>query len=330
MENELVVTPKKIDLTPELVKNKIAIELAKNELAIQVLNDLEGKLVYNDDNLQNISDFRAKLKKAKKLVEDQREEQKKPILADGKNVDAGAKLLASELDRLDKKSGDSYTKLCQTIEARRLKEQQEKELKAKQKATVDHTIMRFSEKISSLLTVVEVNDIERLFNLELANVSKYGDSLQELKNRAQVIRTLIADRKGAIKEISNLEEKGNHAAENGQFEEVEKIFEQKEQREAFLKDNEIRILEQASQTTVSDTIEGETQYPVIKPKRTTDEFEVVDKNLAFKKKPEFFEIVENKEEIKKELKRLRSSGEWKEDQTELIVNGIKYFQKKTY
>ena len=59
-------------LSPELVKSKLLICLTKAEQSTQALHDAESKLVYNEDNLGEISKFIEQCKAAEKIVETER------------------------------------------------------------------------------------------------------------------------------------------------------------------------------------------------------------------------------------------------------------------
>lgn len=245
-------------LTPEVVKSKLQICLSGAEKSIQKLNDAEANLVYNEDNLAEIKNFIDGCKSAEKIVEDERVKLKEPFLQGSRNVDAGAKLLSSELAAVKLKANVQYQKLCDEV-ARKQREAAAEQLRVDGiRKQMNDFKTTYAVKISDAKTSQELVSIERLINLETGNKNKYAEFLEEFRTGCEPIRSLITAQKETVRKLEELERQALQAAENGSDEQVLEFMEQKEVLEAKIAEKAINIQEeavsQASQPTESATV----------------------------------------------------------------------------
>lgn len=325
MANESTQTPPAtIDLTPEIVKSKLQIFLTKAEYSIQGLNDTESKLVYNEDNLETIKTFIENCKKAEKIVDDERVKLKEPYLQGGRSVDAGAKLLSTELATVKQKANTQYAKLCLEVERKQKEAETERLRIAGIREQMNNFKTTFATKIADAKTSGEIVVIERLFNLETANTKRYGEFIEEFRANCGVIRSYLSAQKARVRELEELELGVKKAAESGSDEQILEIMEKKEDWEAKIAENRVLIQEeavkQASQPTESATV----ILPII-PKgsgRKLWKYEILDEKAA--NKAGLMKLVPDDEKIEAILKEKRNN------EIETTENGIRYFIERRF
>jgi hypothetical protein len=337
MNEEKTLTPNSSveivsELTPALVKSKLQIALTKTEQSVQGLNDAESRLVYNEDNLDSIKSFIDKCKEAEKVVETERETLKKPYLDGGRTVDAGAKLLSSELLLVRQKAYTQYEKICKEVEKKRAEAEAETLRVKTIRDTMNQFKIDYSVKIADAKTSAELVVLERMINLETANKSRYQELLEEFKTDCTAIRSLLATQKNKVKELEDLEKQGNQAAETGNDGALLEIMEKKESLEAQISENKILVQEKAASQASQVGSFAETVLPNIpKGGRRTWDYEVLDVAALLKKAPHLVDLIANDERIKELLKNKISEGETKGKDEILCFNGLlRYFVKKTY
>lgn len=316
-------------LTPIVVKTKLENALIKVQSGIQTLTDKESKLVYNSDHLQDIADYVNEVKAAIKKVEDERVKLKNPYKTGGETVDAGAKLVSSELNGLLKKASDKYTEMAKE-QARLKKIQDDEDARIKGiKDGMDNNIMSFSTKIAEAKDLPTLLDLERRLNLETANTTKYQESLPDFKTRCEAIRSLLSLQKQNVKQLSGLENEAIDAAETGIDGRLEEILDKKEEITAKVEETRTRIQETAINQSTSITPTRASQvFSTVKAKRTTVEWVIVDIELLFKKHPELVHLMANKEAIDEYVKTRKA--EITDDNPEIKYDGLKIFQQKKF
>lgn len=322
------VTPE--NLTPIVVKTKLEQSLISIQSGIQTLNDKEAKLIYNTDHLQDIADFINGIKAAQKKVEAERVVLKNPYKTGGETVDAGAKLVNAELDKLLKKASTKYTEMAN--EQARLQKIQDDETKriADIKAAMDITVMTYSTKAAEAKELPILLDLERRLNLETANEKKYQEFLPTLKTRCEAIRSLFTLQKQNLRQLEGLETEGAKALETGADDKLEEIEGKKEEITAKVEETRTKIQETAiNQSTSVIPSSGVTQvFNTVKAKRTTVEYEVTDIQVLGKSWPGFVKLVIDEDAVKKYVASRKS--EITDDNPEIKISGIRIFQKKSY
>ena len=312
-------------LTPEVIKSKLQICLSGAEKSIQKLNDAEASLVYNEDNLAEIKNFIDGCRSAEKIVDDERVKLKEPFLQGGRNVDAGAKLLSTELAAVKLKANVQYQKLCDEVE----RKQREAAAERLRVDTIRHQMNEFKTsyavKISDAKTSQELVSIERLINLETGNKNRYQEFWEEFRSGCEPIRSLLTAQKETVRKLEELEKQALQAAENGSDEKILEIMGQKEVLEAKIAEKAINIQEeainQASQPTESATI----IIPLIpKGGRQSWKWNLIDEKAATKRG--WTTVVANKEKIDEYLKQKREEGV----DAEFTEGGVHFFIQKSW
>lgn len=317
------------NLTPIVVKSKLEKALISIEAGIQTLHTAESKLVYNSDNLQNIADFIAKVKAAKKKVEEQRVELKKPHKDNGDAVDDGAKLVSSELELMLKRAGPKYIQMV--TEQNRLQKIQNDEIKRVKdiKDSIDTVIMTFSTKIAEAKDLPTLLDLERRLNLETANEKRYQEQLPDLKSRCEAIRSLLNLQKQNVKALGGLENEAANALETGQDDKLEEIEDKKEEISAKVEETRTKIQETAiNQSTATPLTRATQVFNIVKAKRTTVDWKIDDIKRLYKNVPQFVKLVPDDDAINEYLKTRKS--EITDDNPEIMYHGLILFQKKSY
>lgn len=317
------------NLTPELVKHNHVTELMKLNITLDALREMERNLVYNEDGLPQIIEFENKLKKALNVVDAEYEKEKKPIREQGKVVDAGRNLIYNPINKIFENLKINKTRVCEAIDKRKKEADEAKEKKDQQKRDTDNAILNLSEKLAAATTIEQLRSIENILNLQTANTSKYGEYLEELKTRCVPIRKLIGERKETIKAKLDLDIKEQEATKKGDDEHLEAILDQKQDLEDILFENSTKIQETASSQSLNSVSRSEQVFSSAPVKRRTKEWQVVDLQLLFKKRPDLVDLVPNKEKIDELLKWDVENGIFGKD-ADYTLNGIRFYEKKTY
>jgi len=323
-------------LSPEIVRSKLAIALSKNEQNVQKLHDAEATLVYNEDNLLTIKSFLDECKKANNVVEAEREALKKPYLESGRAVDAGAKLITSEIALVQSKAQSKYNALCQEVERKRKEKEAEETRVRGIKTAMSEFLSHYSTAIAGAKTNEELLAIERLINLETGNSRKYAEFLPELADAAKGIRSLLADQKNKVRQLVELEKKEQEAAEKQDDEAFLEIQDKKEALEASISANSIKIQETFVNAATEASPSGDSGASIILPEipkgaRRQWDYECTDLAALYKKAPELIELSLNKEAVKKIMEEKKEKGELKDREEILLFGGLlRFFVKKSY
>lgn len=304
--------------TPEVFKSKMIIALTKAEQSVQALHDAESNLVYNEDNLGVIKLFIENCKAAKATVEKERVKLKEPSLQESRNIDAGAKLVTKDIDIVFAKADLNYQKLCYEV-ARKQQEAENERLRiAGIREQMNNFKNEFAAKIADCKTSQEIVAIERRFNLESANKSRYAEFLTEFQADCEAIRSHLRTQKEKVRELEDLDRKANLAAENGSDEQILEIMEKKEVLEAQIAEKRVNIQEEALFQSTKPTESATVILPIIpRGGRKLWRFEILDEKAAAKSG--FMKLVPDTEKIDARLKEIRES------ETEVVENGIRYY-----
>jgi len=323
MNTDTIQTTPTTDLTPELVKSKLQICLTKASQSIQGLHDTESKLVYNEDNLGVIKLFIENCKSAQKTVDAERVKLKEPYLQGGRTVDAGAKLISTDLDAIILKANTAYQKLCSEV-ARKQQEAENERLRiAGIRQQMNNFKTAYATKIAEAKTSAEIVSIERLFNLESANTKRYAEFIEEFRTDCEAIRSHLRVQKEKVKELEDLEKQAKIASENGSDEQILEIMDKKEVLVAEIAEKAINIQETAVNQASQPTESAEVILPVIpKGGRRLWKYEVVDIKAAAK--AGLTKTVIDEQKVDEILKQKR------ENETEVMENGIRYFVERKW
>lgn len=306
--------------TPEIYKGKLVLALSKVETTIQGLHNAESQLVYNEDNLDKIGEFVEKGKKALKIIEDERIRLKEPSLLEGKNIDAGAKLISVDLQALVNKVDKKKQEIAAQKAAKALIEKEAEDKKIATLALIDNFIISYTEKIASSTTISELVGHERMINLETANEKRYGEYLPTLKTRAAAIRALLAAQKLSVSQLAVLEKEVTTATETGADDKAMDAMGKIDEIKATIHQQKINIVEtgvgQATNSGYAEQVKTESP----KPARRTWSYEATDLPLLYKKNPELVTLSLNDKAVKELMAKKKESGELKAE----TINGLKF------
>jgi len=312
------------NLTPELVKNQAVVDLLKAEITLQGLYDADSKIVYNEDNLQAISDHIAKLKKAAKIVEEKRVKEKEPFVKGGKAVDDGIKLLSTPINDILLSASNKYNKLCAEMLDRKNAEDRRKAEAARVMNEMNTAILTYSEKIGLSQTNKELTDIERLMNLDSGNSKKWGEFYDEFRSRLDAIRPQILQRKEILKEWA---ETNRNAFEAMTDEQEFEMLEKRENLETKLSESSQSLQNTAANQVIQNSVQTVEQvFPEIDIKRTVWDYEVVDINLLQRSFQNLVKIEPDHANIKAFIKTKKSAGTIKEE----TIGGLRIFKKLSF
>jgi len=311
------------DLTPEIVKSKLQICLTKASQSIQALHDAESKLVYNEDNLGVIKLFIENCKSAQKTVDAERVKLKEPYLQGGRTVDAGAKLLSTDLDLIIQKANAPYQKLCAEVVRKQKEAEAERQRVDAIRQQMNNFKTAYASKIAEAKTSAEIVSIERLFNLESANTKRYAEFIEEFRTDCEAIRSHLRVQKEKVKELEDLEKQAKIASENGSDEQILEIMDKKEVLAAEIAEKAINIQETAVNQASQPTESAEVILPIIpKGGRQLWKWEMIDEKAATK--AGLTTVIPNKEKIDLILKEKR------EQEKEVTENGVRYYVEKRF
>jgi hypothetical protein len=318
-------------ITPDAAKQKLSIALTKATYSIQSLQDEADSLVFNEDqeNIDKMKSFLEKGKKMTKTIEEEHKVIKEPYLEGGRACDTAKKDMTQSVMDVISPVQNKYTDICNKID-REKRDKEAKEAEEKRiKDGIESNVLSFSQQIAACATKKELNDVERLINLEKSPTrsSKYGDHHQKAIDRYnEVLIPILKDQKTKIEEKEKLEEELRKTDDPEKYDEVKEKLEQKENE---IVQNQVRVQEDALKQESEAVIEAEVILPTVKTSRVDMSCEIVDVSQAFKKCPELLNIELKLADAKKLGNTLKEAGAFG-DKDEIIVNGIKYSIKKKW
>lgn len=331
MEAVLEQKPKSISL--EVAKAEINVALTQQNMFIQKLQDEADALVFNEDNLQAIADFIKKVKKAEGVVADKHEEIKRPFLESGRNCDAAKNAILSSTSVIKNGVSEKYTKLCTDIQKRKDDEAREEQRKRGILQGIENNVIDFSNRIARCETNEELLAIERIINVQKSpsSAGKYGEfHTQAIAKYDEVLKPILKDQKEKVKEKERIAAELKEAERLNDAAKADELKARQEVVNEEIQYNQVKVQEAAiNQTPIYVPTYAKEVFPEVKARRTTWEIELVDKKDAIKKAPELLDISLNKEAAKLVLKTLKDSGSL-DGKKELILNGIKYYEKVLY
>ena len=317
------ITTIDVTLTPDIVRGEILLALTAAEQSIQLLHNAKAKLILNEDNLVTIKEFLDNCDKSAKIVETQRKEKKQPHWDNCTAVDAGAKILSSELDLLKKDVNATYQKLCRDADEKKRKAKEDEDRIFGIRQNMSNFKVDMASKVAAEESYAGLVALERLMNLETANKSRYAEFQEEFKNDVKDLSGLISAKKIAAREREGLGLDGQDGAENKPDEEILADMDRKEVLDTKIAELNTKVVEtavnQASRPTGSAT---QIFTTVPKGGRKLWQYEVVDLKAAEKAGLTLTVIDESK--VKAILADKREAEE------ECTENGIRYFQIKKY
>lgn len=305
--------------------------LALTESKFQALADEARNLVFNEDNIDTIKEFLEKVRKVERSIEATHKDGKAEALEVGRQWDAGKNTFLQTVGDIKQLPQVKYTELCNAIADRKRKQQEELARKQRIKDGIETNAISFAKKIADCKTSKELTDIERVSNLEKTRKDKYEEFLEQATTRYTELNKLLAEQKVIVKELEENARKQEDAKKQNDDEALLKLQQEQEKKEAQIEENKINVQEVVINQSISAASVEEVPevIPTVSARRTTWEFEVINEKEVMKKSPELIIFSLDKEKVKANLKVLKDSGQL-EGKTEIVINGLRYFEKKSY
>jgi len=319
-------------VTVDSVKLKMAITLSKVSLGVQKLQNEADNLILNRDNIQSIKEFLEKGKKAEKITEETHKVNKKPFYDSGKACDDAKNETIALIKNVTGPVQIKFDALCAELDREIQIAAAAKSKKEEIERAVDSNILYFSNKIASCQTKKDLQDVERLINLEKSpsRASKYDIHHEYAINRYnEVILPILKDQKENIEQKEELEKQIAEAEKISDIDKMDELMFKKEQVEDSIIENQVKIQEQALNQAAPQGAFVEEVLPNLKTKRMDIISEIVDIEAAFKKNRELLSIELKTIDAKKTGRMLYDAGAFGNNE-ELVVNGIKYSLKKQW
>jgi len=313
-------------LTQPVVKAKFSIEASKLKYR-EILNELSS-IVWTNDNisLNLLSDAQ----KLIKLLTDKKDELKRPYIDAGKMIQDEYNSLISPIDALLKQKQNEKKLIVNKIQEEADRARNESIRISNIKTNIVSFVGNVTEQITNAKTGNEISKIEMRIGSELARHSLYGEFLGELRIQVDELRPLIKQQKELIKKITTVSSEKEIAIQSNNDADALSLMAEKDALKQVIEENKIRIQERAFSTIENiDTVVGIPDIEVPKAKRTWWSWEVIDIDEVYKKQRNLVKIVPNNTEIDNVLTSLKDSGKTK-DKREIIVNGIRFFENKSF
>lgn len=285
--------------------------------------------VVSEDNIEEVQQYIRNVNSFTKSVDEHRSSMKEPYLNYGRIIDAAHKEFAApfieEKDKIQVKLNVAAKSKADRLEKERLQKEREQQIKT----AINTFVLDSSLTIAAATTNEQLLSIERLINLEKTNKSKYGDLLPLLIERCNELNSLLKNQKDLVKQKEQLEKAKKEAEQSGDDDALNEL----EQKSAII-DNQIADKAAEVQSTASNAIimsDADATDDVNAPKarRTAWKAEIFDEKEAVKKAKDMLDISLNAEKVRQSINTLKSAGVFI-GKEEVIVNGIRYYQEKTF
>lgn len=314
----------------EKTKAEMTLALSKEGMAYQNLLQEGEDVVFTEDNVNEERSCIVNLRKVKKSLEDV----VNPYTEKWQGFNAAKKSLLDPVLLLLTKKNNECKKVAQQIDEKNRKIKAENDRKDRIKTEIDTFFLDQSQAIAGAKTSEDLVSIEKRIGSHKANKSRYEEFLPTLIEKADELTPLIKTQKEAIKKLEDLKKQEEAALKSGDDQAVLDARDAQEAVTQKIDENKIVAQETAIGMTQSAGVSnGGYARPVTsaapKARRTTWEMEMKDLKELLKKSPDLLDMTLNKEKAKVILKTLKDSGQL-EGKTEITLNGVRYFEEKSY
>lgn len=311
-------------LPPEVIRAKISIDLTKQYGNYQaVVNGLPNMYV-GEDNLEDAQRVILNVNSFLKTIEESRKEQKEPFLEQGR-----------EIDRVYREFSEPIVNAVKILQLKlnavgeqKAKRLQEEQAKRDAERAITEKINQFhlqnSLKIASATNIEQLDGYQRIINLERSKKSVYADQLPVLIERCDSLNNMVNNQKELIREKNRIEEEKKKADD----EKLEALIQREQELSQKIEENAIVIQEQASSSLILSN-EDDGDVAVVKARRTIWKAELINVKEAVKKSIDMLDISLDATKVRDSINTLKAAGAFK-GKTELIVNGIRYYEEKTF
>lgn len=313
---------------PAAIQGKFNIALTQNKF--QQLANMADSFVYIEDNLPKIAEFLKNLRVVKKAIDETHKEGKAEALKIGRDWDAAKNVFTSQVAAIEERPQAEYSRICREVEQRKLDAEREKQRVINIKQGIETNALKFSTDIAGCTTSDSLGHVERLINLEKGRKEKYQEFLPDAIARFNELNSLLAIQKVEIKKLDAIKKEQEIAAKEKNEERMIELQQQKEASENRIEEAKIVVQETAVNQSLNSHVEyAEVVLPEIKARRTTWQFEMINEKEVMKKAPELLVVSLNDSKVKEVLKTLKDTNQLS-GKTELVLNGIRYYEQKTF
>lgn len=326
-------------ITQELIEARFKKELTKKgyEEALQKLTDFK---VTED----NIGEAQNKILRGRRFLNNDFEAIKTTGKADAlaecrmwdKAFNELQKPLAAELE---KKQVD-LNRIASELAEKKVIADREKARVDDIRSTIDNFLMEQAQIIAVAKTPGELVTIEKVIGSHKGNKSRYADFLPDLVTGCEKLVPLIKTQKEIIRQLEELEANKKKAEETQDDKTLMELEDKKEILQSRMEENKVVVQDVAITEAESrgQVITATPIHTTISARRTTWEVELVKKpgteELDPKELKKAFDMgllicTIDPKKAKTVLDTLKSSGSLK-GKTEIIVNGVRFFEKKIY
>jgi hypothetical protein len=310
-------------ITLDAAKSKISIALTRSNLLVQTFATRASNLILNEDGLEEIRQFLSDKRQATKITEETHKIIKAPFFEAGKACDGAKNAIIGELDAVAKPIEVAFNRINDEINRKKREAEAKAENDRQIKAGVESNILSFATKIAASTTRKDLNDVERLINLEKSpsRATKYGGLHEYAKSRYdEVLIPVLKDQKVKVDEYEKIQEQLSKADNPNLADELKEKLEEKENEIA---QNQIKVQEDALNQQSIPSAEAEQMFPDVTSAGSNMVCEIVDEKTVYKKHRELLNVELKLADAKKLGTTLRDAGAFA-GKDELIFDGIKF------
>lgn len=311
---------------PAVAKSEMQLTLSKAGLIYQsVLQSGEG-ITFTKDDIETGKEPLLTLRKVKKTLEDL----ENPHTAAWKGWnEARSSLLTPVKELLTRKEGD-LRKVAQEIEEDRKRVEAENKRKNDIQQLMTDFILTQSQAIAAAKTSNELASIEKLIGANKNATVKFQEFLPEFVTRCEELTPLIKAQKDVITKLEEAKKKEEEGRQSGNDQAVLDSMEEQQALAGKLEETKVVVQETAINQAVNNRgVVTEVAPTTVKARRTTWKAEIVNMDEAVKKSRHLLDITLNAGKVNESIRTLKDSGVFT-GKTEHIVNGIRYFEEKSY
>jgi hypothetical protein len=313
-------------ITDELVQANYNLELTRFNYQ-RTLQELENvkftRENVNDDLLKPGKEILAFLEKKK-------DADKKPFTEANSKIQSVYNGFYKPIDEIIKRKANERGVIVKKMDAEKAEENRVRE----QAVAIQKAIIFFVNNMTTEITSAETDEqivlLEKKIGSETTRTTFYGDFINDLKTRCEVLKPLIKDQKEYIRKLKLVEQQTADEMSKGNDFAAVKLREEAEGLKAVIDENKIRLQETAySQANNLETIVPESMDTTPKGRKLPWKFRVDDINLLAKKMPLFVTLVVNEEAAKEYIKANKDAWD-NASQSEVKLFGLTFFQEKSY
>jgi DNA repair exonuclease SbcCD ATPase subunit len=314
---------------PAVITGKFNLSLTESKF--QTLQDEADRLIFSEENLDAIKSFLDRCRKVEKGIEATHKDGKAEALLVGRQWDSAKNSFMEMVAAIKTGPQEKYAAICNDITRRQQEQEKERQRVAQIKQGIESNAILFANKIANAITTEELTAIERNINLEKSYKHKYQEFLQEAVDRFSQLNSQLADQKKRIKELEELRRQELEAQKKKDDEALLAIRAKQEEVTAQVEETKVVVQETAINQAVNSAapVYAEEVLPQVKARRTTWKYEVLNINEVAKKSPHLVSIQINDDKVKEQLKTLKEAGNF-DGKTEMVLNGIRFYEDKTF